>query len=57
MEILKKKKKKKFEIGIFFSNWDKSHLNPSGKGVEFRVKPVYILILELFHLAFRVSGN
>ena len=25
-----------FEIGIFFSNWEKSHLNPIGKGAEFR---------------------
>ena len=45
MKNLKKKKKKKkkfffffffFEIGIFFSNWEKSHLNPIGKGAEFR---------------------
>ena len=25
-----------FEIGNFFSNWEKSHLNPIGKGAEFR---------------------
>ena len=40
MKILKKKKKFFFffffEIGIFFSNWEKSHLNPIGKGAEFR---------------------
>ena len=24
-----------FEIGNFFSNWEKSHLNPIGKGAEF----------------------
>ena len=41
MKILKKKKKKKFfffflRLGIFFSNWEKSHLNPIGKGAEFR---------------------
>ena len=43
-ENSKKKKKKKnnffffffFEIGIFFSNWEKSHLNPIGRGAEFR---------------------
>ena len=33
----KKKKKKKFlEIGNFFSNWEKGHLNSIGKGAEFR---------------------
>ena len=41
MKILKKKKKKKniFFGGIrifFFSNWEKSHLNPIGKGAECR---------------------
>ena len=40
MKILKKKKKKKnfcfLRLGIFFSNWEKSHLNPIGKGAEFR---------------------
>ena len=23
-------------LGFFFSNWEKSHLNPIGKGAEFR---------------------
>ena len=43
MKILKKKKKKKIfffffflRLGFFFSNWEKSHLNPIGKGAEFR---------------------
>ena len=44
MKILKKKKKKKknffffffLRLGFFFSNWEKSHLNPIGKGAEFR---------------------
>ena len=40
MKILKKKKKKIFffflRLGIFFSNWEKGHLNPIGKGAEFR---------------------
>ena len=37
MKILKKKKKNFFfgRLGIFFSNWEKSHLNPIGKGAEF----------------------
>ena len=39
-ENSKKKKKKKnfffFEIGNFFSKREKSHLNPIGKGAEFR---------------------
>ena len=40
MKILIKKKKKKkivfLRLGIFFSNWEKSHLNPIGKGAEHR---------------------
>ena len=38
MKILKKKKENFFflRFGIFFSNWEKSHLNPIGKGAEFR---------------------
>ena len=44
MKILKKKEKKKSfffwggegGLDFFFSNWEKSHLNPIGKGAEFR---------------------
>ena len=37
MKIQKKKKIFFFQIGIFFfSNWEKSHLIPIGKGAEFR---------------------
>ena len=28
--------KKKFGLGFFFSNWEKSHINPIGKEAEFR---------------------
>ena len=34
MKILKKKIFF-LRLGIFFSNWEKSHLNPIGKGAEF----------------------
>ena len=44
MKIVKKKKKKKkkffffffLRLGFFFLNWEKSHLNPIGKGAEIR---------------------
>ena len=35
MKILKKKKMFR-RLGFFFSNLEKSHLNPIGKGAEFR---------------------
>ena len=47
MKILKKKKKNIYifffffffflRLGIFISNWEKSHLNPIGEGAEFRL--------------------